>query len=736
MLAAAWLLAAVELNGALISRGAQVQLSERDCSVEVSAIAKALSAEHLAGHRRGLAWSVPAEHCSFDESEGLLKIRLPQQALASRTLTLGQSSGLQSIALLHDALPLDQQPELLTQPPARVLPSAALDLFAGSDLMGAGLVLARGPLSVTAIEQRTKQFGFGRASAEYFFANGAQIRVGDFRSDTGVEQRFGEFQGLLATNRAPALRGDGKAEAPLAIHSPSRVQFFDRNGVAVFSSEILPPGNYVIQGYGASTVPGFLEARLVDVNGVIQTVALPWSADRRLLSPGKTEWEVFVGRPRQFAAELTSPALASARLRWGLHEFYTVGLHAERLASRHRQSLELNSRALPSILATAAIGQSCEDHGCTLQWFAEARATLNKRLTGILAASDLTPITSGAQPQRAVQITLSGAITPLLTGNVHLIAQFQEAEPDQRITAVSLQRRLSSHASLQLQARHHLLAGDRGWSGLLGFSYSFARHHTSVSSALSMGSNRVSPNQGPDLRVSANLNSPSLYGPQINAAQSTGHADRTDVFARYASPYGDGSMRADSVTNKLSWSASTRLWMTSEAFLFAPAGEDNLVIQHIGQPAVRLRHGGRDTQVADTQGRVIFRKAPPWTDSIYTVDPKSLPFGATLAAYRAAIPLANNRAYLVDYRGLWSRARHWRILAPESIGLTEAVLARDRHGRPVFVTADGYADLQSADSLPLSLQPKAHPSLLCTLMRPPAAHETEALLTCTDQQVL
>ena len=736
MLAAAWLLAAVELNGALISRGAQVQLSERDCSVEISAIARALSAEHLARHRQGPAWSVPAQHCSFDESEGLLKIRLPQQALASRTLTLGQSSGLQSVALLHDALHLSPQPELLTQPPARVLPSAALDLFAGSDLMGAGLVLARGPLSVTALEQRTKQFGFGRASAEYFFSDGAQIRAGDFRTETGVEQRFGEFQGLLVTNRAPALRGDGKAEAPLAIQNPSRVQFFDRNGVAVFSSEILPPGNYVIQGYGASTVPGFLEARLVDVNGITQTVALPWSADRRLLSPGKTEWEAFAGRPRQFAAELTSPALVSARLRWGLHEFYTIGLHAEWLASRYRQSLELNSRAMPSVPATAAIGQSCEDHRCALQWFAEARATLNKRLTGILAASDLTPITFNAQQQRAVQLTLSGAITPLLTGNVHLITQGQGPDSSQRITAISLQRRLSGHASLQFQARHHLLSGDHGWSGLLGFSYSLARHHTSVSSALSLGSNRSSLNQGPDFRVSANLNSPNLYGPQINAAQNLGPADRTDIFARYASPYGDGSMRADSVTNKLSWSASTRLWMTPEASLFAPAGEDNLVIQHIGQPAVRLRHGGRDAQVADTQGRVIFRKAPPWTDSIYTVDPKSLPFGATLAAHRVAIPLASNRAYLVDYRGLWSRAQHWRILAPESIGLTEAVLARDRHGRPVFVTADGYADLQSADSLPLYLNPKAQQALLCTLVRPPAAHETEALLTCTNQQVL
>jgi hypothetical protein len=52
------------------------------------------------------------------------------------------------------------------------------------------------------------------------------------------------------------------------------------------------------------------------------------------------------------------------------------------------------------------------------------------------------------------------------------------------------------------------------------------------------------------------------------------------------------------------------------------------------------------------------------------------------------------------------------------------------------VTADGYADLQSADSMPLSLSPKAQQALLCTLMRPPAAHETEALLNCADQQVL
>ena len=41
-----------------------------------------------------------------------------------------------------------------------------------------------------------------RATGEYFLTNGAHIRVGDFRTDHGPEQRFGEFRGLVITNRA------------------------------------------------------------------------------------------------------------------------------------------------------------------------------------------------------------------------------------------------------------------------------------------------------------------------------------------------------------------------------------------------------------------------------------------------------------------------------------------------------------------------------------------------------
>lgn len=735
MISAAWMLAAIELNGALISRGAQVQFSEHDCRVEATAITKALSAEHATRFRQGPIWSIPAEHCSFDASEGLLKIRLPQSALASRTLTLGESSSLHSVAMLHHALPENRQTEFLAQPPARTIPSAAIDLFAGSDLLGVGSIFAYGPWSLTALEQRTKSFTNQRLSSEYFFANGAQMRAGDFRTDYGVEQRFGEFRGLYATNRAAPLRGEGKAEATLAIPSPSRVQFFDRNGVAVFSSEILHPGNYVIQGYGASTVPGFLEARLVDINGVAQIVALPWSADRRLLSEHQMEWEVFAGQPRGLSASLQGAPLISARLRWGAHQLHTLGLHAERNESRHRESVELNSRAIPNILATIGIGQSCIGQNCDPHWLSEMRITLGKKLSAAVSLSDSRTIAPELLSQRAAQLTLSGALTPTLTGGLHITANAVGSEKTHTAQAITAQLRISAHASLQLQARHQLLSQDRGWSGIIGFSYVFARQHASLSSAITLHPRGDAQRRGPDLRISGSMNTPGLYGPQLNTAQTVGSQERTDMFARYASPYGDGSIRADSLSQRLAWSGSTRLWLSSEAILFAPIGEENLVIQQIGQPAIRIQHGGRDRQISDSVGRAVFRKAPPWTDSVYSIDPKTLPFGATLAAHRVTIPLASNRVYLVDYRALWSRAQHWRIANAGALNLSNTIHARDRHGRTVFITPDGYADIQSSDALPLMII-SAYDRLLCTLSRTPAAHESEALLSCTEQRNL
>ena len=739
MIEAAWLFAAVELNGALISRGAQVQLTDQRCAVERGVIEGALAQARTPSRPSpDHHWTTNAEHCSFDAQDNLLRIRLPQQMLATQTLTLGEASSSLSVAFLHDANALLGSVHHAAQPPARAIPSLAIDMALGSGLWSTGAVYAHGPISAQALITAPRAGPTAqRATVDYFLEEGGHLRAGDFRTERGPEQRFGEFRGLLATNRAAPLRGDGQAEADLAVRSPSRVQFFDRNGIALYSSEILPPGNYRIQGFGASTVPGFLEARLVDINGVSQSIALPWSADRKLLSWQQAEWEVFVGEPRELSGQLRPPPLASGRLRYGIAQHVTVGLHAERLNKAHRYALEVNTRALPNVISTAAIGQTCAPL-CETTWFAETRATFHRHMMASAGASSTQSMTEPGR-QQTVQASLSGALHPRVSATIHLASSRSDQGQSQHVTTASGTVRLDHSTSLVLQLRRHLLTEDRpGWSGFIGLTLHFSPQQASVSSYLTArpDSNSGSTEFGTNLR--ATLGAGQLYGPMLSLAHSRDGAQRSDGFFRYASPLGDLSLRADSIERRLNWSAASRLWLTGEATTLTPPGEDNLVIQKLGAPNLKIWHSGRDTQTSDANGIAVFRKAPPWTDSIYTVDAKSIPFGAQLASTRVRLPLAQNRAYVVDYRGLWSETRAWRLPFSTEPDGVEPQQARDRFGKTVFITADGFVDLSSADQLPLVIERSTAP-LVCTApsqAKAPTVMAQEVILNCQPQSTL
>lgn len=716
MLEAAWLLAAIELNGALISRGAGVQVTDRDCVVEARVIVPHLAAAQRKAKGPADQWRTEAKYCSFHPAEGLLRIKLPQHYLAGKTLALGESSSKVSVALLHDPKLLSEHPEYAAQPSTKTIPAATVDLFLGSGLNGIGATLSDGPWLLQSLYQRPDQSDtVGRTTAEYFFLNGAQIRAGDFRTESGPEQRFGEYRGLLLTNRAAPLRGDGKAEATLAIASPSRVQFFDRNGVPVYSSEILAPGNYQVQGFGASTLPGFLEARLVDINGITQSVTLPWSADRRLLSDGQTEWELFSGKMRQTQGTLDRDLTYAARLRVGLHQNWTGGAYLLRNATSRQESLEINSRAIPNLIGTAALGQACQSNLCRPTWFIEARSTISRGLNLITSASQTASSDPTHQQQRNALLGLAGALHPRANGTVQIAQSSTDGSGTQTAKTMSITLRLTPQASLQAQIRHQQTDGaSSSWSGFVGMTLYFSKHKTSVSSYANLRSADGGKTYERQLTTQANYGTGNLYGPQINLAHTHDRRSKSDGFLRYASPYGDASLHADTRSDRNNWSLSTRLWMTQEGTTLTPAGDDNLVIQKLGLPAIRMRHSGRDSQITGANGIVIFRKAPPWTDSTYIIDAKSMPFGANLATGRVRIPLAANRAYLVDYRGLWSSARAWRIVMPKENQIPDGLVLKDRFDRPVFSTPDGYVDLQSSDQLPLSAQMPNRPELQCT----------------------
>ena len=172
MLEAVWLLAAVEINGALVSRGASIQLSEHRCAVEAAMISPAVSPAIAKQYRQGEHWVINPDYCSYHEADNLLRIQLPQEFLAAKGLTLGDPTGDLSIALLHDPGILSQRPEFASQPTPRTLASAAFDLFLGSGLRGLGATLAQGPWSMQFLNQRSAGTQrLDRATAEYFIRN-------------------------------------------------------------------------------------------------------------------------------------------------------------------------------------------------------------------------------------------------------------------------------------------------------------------------------------------------------------------------------------------------------------------------------------------------------------------------------------------------------------------------------------------------------------------------------------
>lgn len=697
-------------------------LTPSQCAVELQAIAPALS-EAARKTTQGKYWQTSAENCSYEEASAVLRIRLPQAALATKTLTLSQASGTLSIALLHDTAQLSEHADFAAQPAPTPIPSAAFDLFAGSGLTGLGAVLAAGPWSLQALRQLPKSGqAHERLTAEYFFIDGAHVRLGDFRTDSGPEQAFGEFRGISWTNRAAPLRGDGKAEGLLAIENPSRVQFFDRNGVSVYSSEILPPGNYQVQGYGASTIPGFLEARLIDVNGNTQSISIAWSADRRLLSVGQTEWEIFSGLARQSQTALSEKTTTAGRIRYGLTQQITAGLHAQALGAGQRWAIEASTRNLPSMIGTAALGQSCLQRSCSLTWLIETRADLQRKalitasLGQYLPQTPQAAIARSGQIARVAQISLSGSWSVRLSGSIYLASERQQNGFAQHSQTLSASLRFSPRTSLQMQARHQSASGQgASWAATLGMSIAFAGHNASASSYLQQRSRANGQPASADLTVGASKSSPSAYGPHISIAHTQGQATRSDAYGRFASRFGDVSARADSLSNRLDWSASTRLWVTSQAVSFAPTGEHNLVIHQLGLPDVRISHAGNESQVTNTQGRALFRKSPAWTDSRYAIDSKTVPFGINMGVSAVKIPLALHRAYLVDYRSLWSSSQSWQIANTQMLGDLQSLQIRDRHDRPVYLSADGYVDLQSLDQLPIVAKPKQGLPLTCEL---------------------
>ena len=727
MLELAWLLAAIELNGAVISRADRYALTEANCVIDSKPLVAALSKEGQTQHQRGSMLVFERDQCEFDPVETLIRLRLPLDSLASRRIQFGSNPSLMSIALLHDRSRLQTHPDYQSQPAAENIPAAAFDLFLGSGLHGAGVTLSQGPSLLRWDTQRTRDGQrFTRATADHLFSDGAFIQVGDIRTTLGAEQQFAELRGLMLTNRAPILRGEGKAEATLRVPTPARIQFYDRQGTAIYASEILTPGNYQIQGYGASTIPGFIEARLIDMNGQTQRIFIPWSADRRLLPAGTPEWEVAFGRPRELTGRLDDGDVIAARLHYGLSHQQTIGLRADRVSHQTRLISELSSRALLGVIGTVAAGKACAEQGCKDLWLIETRAALGRRSQLIASHGQLIAASPASQQQVTSQLSISGAFNPRTSAALTLSRIQAADQPRQMNQQLSINFRIAPRAHLQAQLRSDMGPGASSrWFGTLGLSFDLPGRQSVVNTSVGLRGQPTANESRHVVTTEITAGRPDPSQPTLSLSQVQDRQERTQAFFRYPSHYGDLSIRADSLTQTTAWSASTRLWVTPKGLGFGRAGEDNLVIQDLGIPSVKIHQAGRGMQVTDKKGIAMFRQVPPWTEARFTLDPKTIPFGVNLASSQIRIPMASHRAYFVSSRAMVTEAQVWRLSNPDMIGLENYRIALDRHQRRIFITSDGYVDLHSSDGLPILIQSATGHWVQCDLT-PEKRHDPHA----------
>ncbi len=739
MLDLVWLLAAIELNGGLVSRADRYALTEKACLIESRSLRSALAEKAQQDHRQGSALVFPREQCDFDAAETLLRLKVPLESLAGRQIQLGSNPSLMSVALLHDNTKLQTHPDYQSQPVAENIPAAAFDLFLGSGLQGSAVTLSRGPsLFAWSAQRTTDGQRYARGTIDHLFPEGGLAQLGDLRTTVGAEQRFAELRGLSLTNRAPVLRGDGKAEATLRVPSPARIQFYDRHGTAIYASEILAPGNYQIQGYGASTTPGFLEARLVDINGQTQRIFIPWSADRRLLSARAMEWELAFGRPRELTQKLSQEEMVTARLHYGLSSQQTIGIRTDQFAGQTRLMTEISSRALLGAIGTLAAGQSCAKNQCKDLWLIETRAAVGRRSQLMASLGQLTAADAPLAQQITGQFSLTGALNSRTSAAFYLSTVSTENQQQQRSQHISLNFRVTNRTHLQAQLRSDNAAGlPPKWFGYVGLSFALPDRQSTVNTSLGLRSQPAANESRQVLTTEITAGRPDPFKPTLSLSQVQDKQERSQAFLRYPSRYADISVRADSMTQSAAWSASTRFWVTPKGSGFGRVGEDNLVIQDLGIPSVKIHQAGRDAQITNEYGVAFFRQVPPWTEARFTLDPKTIPFGINLASSQIRIPMASHRAYFVSSRAMITEAQVWRIAEPERLSLERYRIALDRHQRRIFISPDGYVDLQSHDTLPILIHLESGQWAQCHLMNRPSpetgafnAARSERLLQC------
>jgi hypothetical protein len=702
------LLLAVELNGQQLSRGTEVLVTEpQACLVALDSLRAQVKPKALLDvthdGRTYQQLSGPQAQCQIDESAGVARLNVAADLLVPKPLIIGQ------------AIRSDQAVTLINQPSDRIhtMPSLALDLLAGTTAQTIGLTASHGNTQLFAQQSRGLANARPSWSSETLFSSGAALTLGHQSLGTGLLNTPVSTTGVGFSSRALPLR-QTQTHANLVLQSPARLRFLDRNGNTLYSSNLLTTGQYQVSGILGSPGPGLLEVEVLGADGQRQIVGLPWTNSPLLLGPTEQLIDAFVGQE-----------LMQLRIQRGISITESIRLQGEWVSSALNLSAGPSSTAsTPSPANRLMAGLSSRRWS---RWLISADVGLTCRTSNCQAEHRLQSI---YRRDRSLQISLeeqgsAGRHLGLSMSNAggHQVNLSLGQSSSGRLQAfASWQQRLGKAAQLQLQWRR---SAEAGHGILLSLHLPLDTRYTSD---LSLQTNSTSR---PSLQAALHRRPEGEYGSSVSLTRREGPSPHQAIDLRQEASIGSLSLSARQFGSlrQIQGQLASRLWMTPEGLTLGRLSDANLVVHTTGLAAASMRQNQQPEQRADARGRIWFANAPSWSTPDYRISAKSLPFYIDWQGGQVSLPTTKRRAYRVDHRQAWRLQLSSRLNLPLT-QLANLREIRQRNGRSVSFSPDGYVDLGRPDELPLLVVSKDGAQWQCGHAKVQPNENGELLLDC------
>lgn len=540
------------------------------------------------------------------------------------------------------------RPATTPSPPSN---SLAIDLLANLDGLRTGMVLGyqSGQLSLT-----THPNGrLDRWTAEWSPAEGPLLQLGHLvaaRSASGVPQ---PFLGLRVASNPSQYGSPSPALGALELNRPSRIRILNDQAQEVLGLTALPAGAYRLIGPTAQSHPGLLRIEIEGPDGQRQERVLPWTRSAQLLESGQTQWEWSLG------------ANGGAFAAWGqgLNDLDSLWwIAGSRPGALTAQWV---TRRIAAQLWQLELGARCPS-SCQAQAGLSAQASMGR----------LALIQLGLNSESGGQLILSGSPLPQTSLALSLSAQ-------QRNFQLNWTLNPRDRLSLRYIQQGSLTTVGIQWSRSLGRSVSMSASSRSEGPELQLSGQ---PAQAEDLGWSLRTQQRGL---ELGAWQQRSWGDWSVVASRPA----QGSQ------TRLQAQLATRLWMVSDRWHLGPIGDYNLVEIETGQPGIELLDSAGQAVRADAEGVAAFTRAPAFAEVEFRPNLRSLSLTQAPPFQVLTMSLRQKRAYRVAARPSAAPQKSFRLRWEESRSLP---LLRDALGSPVYLTPDGYLDLQPSHKQPLT----------------------------------